>query len=658
MEIEEFRTPSGAVAATARPIHILRRLGSWLRPALRQRIADGATGVALTPDRILLCYDPTESEFAHRVGETLSLRAPLRGIEYRHPTRAVLDDEVLGSALAFLFVATTASLGSDFCRHQLARAAQMKVPVFTIIRDDSAVPPRLARLETRIMCRTDREFEHAIEQLVKAISADVRVDVFICYSRKDFDFSRELYRALKERRFNTWIDLESIPLAGAWKDEILRAIEAADNFIFIISPESIVSNECANELAHAVQHGKRIIPVLRRDIADKKLPPMLSPLQYIPFQSNEKDDLLLAFDRLTQALNTDLGHVRDHTRLLRRALDWHDAREDASLLLVGKDLARAERFLAEQGHASPRSTSLQVRYVVTSRRTEGARQARVRGALIIGLALAVLLSIAALIERYHAVQERDEANRQRQAALGRQLAAESRLLISRQPHLLPRAVLLAIEAMRRSPSIHSDQVLRDEVALLPRIVAKVQFRDAVRAAAFSHNGRYIATACSDGNAAIWDAATGHNLGNMKHGGEVTSVGFSPDDRYVASGSADRSARIWESSTGRIIATMAHPDKVNSVAFSSDGRYVATAGEGRVVGVWLAALALTVSTWPHSRGSQFGCGECLDSGWSVAFSMARRCGISHSALTVGKWRRRAPTALQGCGRFPTSSRSQK
>ena len=46
-----------------------------------------------------------------------------------------------------------------------------------------------------------------------------------------------------------------------------------------------------------------------------------------------------------------------------------------------------------------------------------------------------------------------EAERQRRIALARQLTAQAELLRGQQGHLLQRSVLLAIEALQRSPSL-------------------------------------------------------------------------------------------------------------------------------------------------------------------------------------------------------------
>ena len=62
------------------------------------------------------------------------------------------------------------------------------------------------------------------------------------------------------------------------RQEFAEAIQGADALVFVVSPDSVVSPECQNELAHAVANHKRLIPVLCRktetqEAPDADLPP-------------------------------------------------------------------------------------------------------------------------------------------------------------------------------------------------------------------------------------------------------------------------------------------------------------------------------------------------------------------------------------------------
>ena len=66
-------------------------------------------------------------------------------------------------------------------------------------------------------------------------------EVFISYAREDQGFARDLNATLQKLQRDTWIDWRSIPDSAQWRAEIFAAIEAADNFLFIISPDSVRS---------------------------------------------------------------------------------------------------------------------------------------------------------------------------------------------------------------------------------------------------------------------------------------------------------------------------------------------------------------------------------------------------------------------------------
>ena len=90
-------------------------------------------------------------------------------------------------------------------------------------------------------------------------------DTFISYSRKDKEFAHRLQETLAEHERETWLDTKDIPPTAEWLQEIYAAIEKSDAFVFVISPDSTLSEVCQLELAHAVKHHKRLIPILRRE---------------------------------------------------------------------------------------------------------------------------------------------------------------------------------------------------------------------------------------------------------------------------------------------------------------------------------------------------------------------------------------------------------
>jgi hypothetical protein len=68
---------------------------------------------------------------------------------------------------------------------------------------------------------------------------------------------------------------------------------------------------------------------------------------------------------LLQTLDTDLPHLRMHTRLLVRAKEWETSKGDRSLLLHGTELAEAESWLISASTKDPEPTEQQVTYIAS-----------------------------------------------------------------------------------------------------------------------------------------------------------------------------------------------------------------------------------------------------------------------------------------------------
>src|SRR5712691_2598934 len=107
------------------------------------------------------------------------------------------------------------------------------------------------------------------------------VDVFISYSRKDKSFVHRLDEALKSRGREAWVDWEGIRPTEEFMRAIYRAIEAADTFIFVLTPDSLASTVCRREIMHAEAHNKRIVPIVARDTDASTVPEALAKLNWI-----------------------------------------------------------------------------------------------------------------------------------------------------------------------------------------------------------------------------------------------------------------------------------------------------------------------------------------------------------------------------------------
>jgi hypothetical protein len=196
--------------------------------------------------------------------------------------------------------------------------------------------------------------------------------LFISYSRKDTEITRRITERFETEGLDAWVDWQDIPPSIDWMKEIQKGIEDADVFLYLVSPDSISSPICADEVRHAVSNGKRIIPVVVRDFDAKLAPPTITHLNWI-FFSRPQDEFERSFGHVWTAIHTDYDWVQVHRRLQVKALEWDRNQHEESFFLRGKDLQDAEAQLTVNGMKDPRPTELQNTFILKSRESEDAR---------------------------------------------------------------------------------------------------------------------------------------------------------------------------------------------------------------------------------------------------------------------------------------------
>jgi WD40 repeat protein len=116
----------------------------------------------------------------------------------------------------------------------------------------------------------------------------------------------------------------------------------------------------------------------------------------------------------------------------------------------------------------------------------------------------------------------------------------------------------------------------------------------VTAAAFSPDGKYVATGGTDRRIKIWNAETALAVAQLpgEHAAAITSASYSPrDGRLLLTASADGSARLWDVAARRVLHVLAHQEQpaaakaVRAAVFSPDGASALTAGDDAALRIW-------------------------------------------------------------------------
>nr|WP_281362251.1 WD40 repeat domain-containing protein [Cellulomonas humilata] len=262
-----------------------------------------------------------------------------------------------------------------------------------------------------------------------------------------------------------------------------------------------------------------------------------------------------------EALDVDLEHVREHTWLQGRAEAWRLADHDPSLLLRGLELVRGQRWLAAATGKDPVPTALQGEYLTSAQ-----------------------LQQAADAERLQQLYR---------SAVSRQLAAQADVVARRQPQLLDRSVLLAVESLRRQPGAEADAVLRRGLELLATTAQRLSVGDTpARSLTVGGDGRWVA-ACGDGrDASIWAAADGTPVAlaapvtldglDQEEPAEhawASAVALHPFDDTAAIVASDGVTRLVSLPDGAERARWSGEPGVRAALFSPDGDRLACVGDG-------------------------------------------------------------------------------
>ncbi|WP_367648434.1 helix-turn-helix domain-containing protein [Streptomyces sp. CNQ-509] len=308
--------------------------------------------------------------------------------------------------------------------------------------------------------------------------------------------------------------------------------------------------------------------------------------------------LLTAWPRLRAWIEEDRERLRAHRKLTEAARTWEELGHEAGALYRGSRLAAAQEHFG--GDPGEDLTDLEGAFLTASyaAREEderaAARTTRRLRALTATLSALLVLALVASLMAWHqsrvSEQRREAADAARQAALSRQLAAQSAALLDTEPDL---ASLLAVQSYQTSPISQAMESLY-AAAAMPLQHVLTGHSKAVIATAFSRDGRTLTTAGTDGAVRKWDTRTGRLRnalpGDTSAGDEYHPVELSPDGRTMATedttGVEKVTVQLRDTSTGRLRGTLPELTAgVGPLAFSPDGRTLATGRMDHGVQLW-------------------------------------------------------------------------
>ena len=192
--------------------------------------------------------------------------------------------------------------------------------------------------------------------------------VFISYSRVDASFVNRLSSALRQDDgITVFQDTEDILPSEEWKHRLEGLIGQADIIVFVLSPNSAVSEVCGWEVEYAESLQKKIVPLVICD-APNTAPSGISKLNYIMCRDDAEFEPALKL--LRQALDTDIEWVRQHTQIGEKARHWNTNDRSLDYMPSRAECAKIVDWAVTRPTAGPRLDSITQLFVSECKRID------------------------------------------------------------------------------------------------------------------------------------------------------------------------------------------------------------------------------------------------------------------------------------------------
>ena len=190
-------------------------------------------------------------------------------------------------------------------------------------------------------------------------SSTLSCSYFLSYSRSDEGFALRFANDLRERGIAMWIDQLDIRPSEHWDRAIERAVHECRGLVVILSPRSVESDNVADEISFALDHGKPVLPVM---IEKCRLPLRITRMQVIDATGSYERALEQALEVLgsedvstvRRAHTAPPAGIRDPEIIAAAKAQLADIQGPISGILVDRAAARASsaselyRLLGEQ----------------------------------------------------------------------------------------------------------------------------------------------------------------------------------------------------------------------------------------------------------------------------------------------------------------------
>jgi hypothetical protein len=102
------------------------------------------------------------------------------------------------------------------------------------------------------------------------IQEAAKLGIFVSYHRSDEVFALDLTMGLREADANVWLDVTDV-IGDDWGSEVQSALMSSGVLLYVLSQDSLESDEMRRDLMHFMTNGKVVVPVMRTLVDTTKL---------------------------------------------------------------------------------------------------------------------------------------------------------------------------------------------------------------------------------------------------------------------------------------------------------------------------------------------------------------------------------------------------
>ena len=502
---------------------------------------------------VFISYSRADADFARRLNNNLQLMGKTTWFDQENiATGADFFTEIkqgIESSDNFLFIISPDAINSPYCEQEVEFAQQLGKRTVTLLYrpvNNTDLHPALAKVQWLDFRQSQDDFNITFRELIRALEIDRE---HVRQHTKWLQRAREWEQ--KQKSKDVLLRGEELVQAEAWQREAREKIPACT----MLQHDYITASQ--TEYSHSKRQ-TRLRWILFAVMALLIL--SLAPSSFLYLEAKKSADL--ATHMLERAHHTQSLFLADLARQQNEAGNYFEATA-LSLNALPRDISKNERP-----------------YVI-----EATKQ--------LYDALLNLHERHILIGHDNAVTQLDvnKSNRfivsssRNTVKIWDKKKNYSPKTLLKTPHIINRT-LFNLQGTQVFSHDGKDGLLWTTQTLNQPIRLQGHSKTIIDAA-FSPDGRYLATAGDDDIVLLWDMAGRKIRQFAQHTSSVLSVAFSPDGKKIISTSWDKTAHVVNVATGELLfSTPPHTLSISKGYFSPDGDYILTIS-GYSINVWNA-----------------------------------------------------------------------